>query len=52
MNLRPQGVNKLAGEDRSVSYSGRCDYRIIYTIRDKELIVLIVNIDDGKEVYR
>lgn len=28
------------------------DYRIIYMIQDKELIVLIVKIGDRKEVYR
>ncbi|MBA3966174.1 MAG: type II toxin-antitoxin system RelE/ParE family toxin [Nitrospirales bacterium] len=28
------------------------DYRIIYTIRDKELIVLVVKIGDRKEIYR
>ncbi len=48
---RPQGVKKLTGED----YLYRIregDYRIIYTIQDKELIVLIVKIGDRKEVYR
>jgi mRNA interferase RelE/StbE len=28
------------------------DYRIIYTIQDKKLIVLAVKIGDRKEVYR
>ena len=50
-NPRPQGVKKLAGED-DLYRIREGDYRIIYTIRDKELIVLIVKIGDRKEVYR
>lgn len=50
-NPRPQGVKKLAGED-DLYRIPESDYRIVYTIRDKELIVLIVKIGDRKEVYR
>ncbi|MGH7231304.1 MAG: type II toxin-antitoxin system RelE family toxin [Nitrospiraceae bacterium] len=50
-NPRPQGVKKLAGED-DLYRIREGDYRIIYTIRDKELIVLIVKIGGRKEVYR
>lgn len=50
-NPRPQGVKKLAGEEDL--YRIREDtYRIIYTIQDKELNVLVVKIGDRKEVYR
>ncbi|MBH0176860.1 MAG: type II toxin-antitoxin system RelE/ParE family toxin [Nitrospira sp.] len=28
------------------------NYRIIYTIRDNELVILVVKIGDRKEVYR
>ncbi len=49
-NPRPQGVKKLAGEDELYRVR-EGDYRIIYTIRDKELIVLVVKIGDRKEVY-
>lgn len=50
-NPRPQGVKKLAGEE--VLYRIReGDYRIIYTIQDKELIVLVVKIGNRKEAYR
>lgn len=48
---RPQGVKKLAGED-DLYRIREGDYRIIYTIQDKELIVLVVKIGDRKEVYR
>ncbi len=50
-NPRPQGVKKLAGEDDLCGIR-EGDYRIIYAIQDKELIVLVVKIGDRKEVYR
>jgi mRNA interferase RelE/StbE len=50
-NPRPQGVKKLAGEDNLYRIRER-DYRIIYTIEDKQLIVLVVKIGDRKEIYR
>jgi mRNA interferase RelE/StbE len=50
-NPRPQGVKKLAGEE-DLYRIREGDYRIIYTIQDKQLIVLVVKIGDRKEVYR
>lgn len=50
-NPRPQGVRKLTGENDLYRIRNG-DYRIIYTIGDKELIVLVVKIGDRKEVYR
>ncbi|MBA3614044.1 MAG: type II toxin-antitoxin system RelE/ParE family toxin [Nitrospirales bacterium] len=50
-NPRPQGVKKLVGED-DLYRVREGDYRIIYTIRDKALIVLVLKIADRKEVYR
>jgi len=50
-NPRPQGVKKLAG-DEDLYRIREGDYRIIYMIRDKELIVLVVKIGSRKEVYR
>lgn len=50
-NPRPQGIKKLAGEvDLYRIREG--DDRIIYTIRDKALIVLVVKIGNRKDVYR
>ncbi|MGQ0556703.1 MAG: type II toxin-antitoxin system RelE family toxin [Nitrospiraceae bacterium] len=48
---RPSGVKKLVGEDDLYRIRDG-DFRIIYTIQDKELIVLIVKIGNRKEVYR
>ena len=50
-NPRPPGVKKLAGEN-DLYRIREGDYRIIYTIEDKELIVLVVKIGDRKEIYR
>jgi mRNA interferase RelE/StbE len=50
-NPRPQGVKKLTGEE-DLYRIREGDYRIIYTIQDKELIVLVVKIGNRKEVYR
>jgi mRNA interferase RelE/StbE len=48
---RPSGVKKLRGEN-DLYRIREGDYRIIYTVQDKELIVLVVKIGDRKEVYR
>lgn len=50
-NPRPQGVKKLAGKDNLYRIR-EGDYRIVYTIRDTELVILVVKIGDRKEVYR
>jgi mRNA interferase RelE/StbE len=50
-NPRPQGVKKLAGEE-DLYRIREGNYRIIYTIQDKELIVLVVKIGNRKDVYR
>jgi mRNA interferase RelE/StbE len=48
---RPHGVKKLQG--RGNLYRVREGaYRIIYTIRDLKLIVLVVDIGHQREVYR
>ena len=50
-NPRPRRVEKLKGEDDL--YRIRVgDYRVIYQVRDKALIVLVVKIGDRKEVYK
>ena len=50
-NPRPQGVDKLAGKPDL--YRIRVgDWRIVYQIRDKELLILIVKIGHRREIYR
>jgi mRNA interferase RelE/StbE len=48
---RPDGVKKLSGQDNLWRIRAG-DYRIIYTISDKRLIVLVLNIGHRKDVYR
>lgn len=47
---RPPGARKLSGHEHYRIRQGR--YRILYTIRDAELIVYVVRVADRKDVYR
>lgn len=47
---RPLGSKKLSGRDAWRIRIG--DYRVIYEIQDRQLIVLIVAIGHRKEIYR
>lgn len=50
-NPRPSGVEKLKGEENA--YRLRVgDYRILYEVHDKRLLVLIVKIGHRRDVYR
>jgi mRNA interferase RelE/StbE len=50
-NPRPTGSIKLAGPD--ALYRIRVgDYRIIYQIRDSELLIVVVAIGHRREIYR
>ena len=48
---RPHGVEKLTGEDHLYRIRSG-NYRILYEIHDRKLLVLVVKIGDRKEVYR
>ena len=51
INPRPQGITQLKAEE--ALYRLRVsDYRIIYTIQEEALIVLVVKIGHRKDVYR
>lgn len=47
---RPSGLEKLSGLERYRVRQG--DYRIIYEIRNDELIVVVVKIGHRKDAYR
>jgi mRNA interferase RelE/StbE len=48
---RPHGSKKLVGEDNL--YRIRTgDYRIIYQVRDKQLIILVIAIGNRRDIYR
>ncbi|MBD1915020.1 MULTISPECIES: type II toxin-antitoxin system RelE/ParE family toxin [Cyanophyceae] len=48
---RPAGMVKLAGED-DLCRIRVGDYRIVYTIEDARLLVLVVRVRHRREVYR
>lgn len=48
---RPTGCKKLQGE-RDVYRIRIGDYRVVYQIRDKELLILIVRVGHRGEIYR
>jgi len=48
---RPHGVRKLTGSDDL--YRIRVgDYRVVYQVRDEELLVLVVRVAHRKDAYR
>lgn len=50
---RPIGYKKLQGSTKPALYRIRSgNYRIVYTIKDEILLVLVVKIGDRKEVYK
>lgn len=46
----PQGHEKLTGQERYRVHQG--SYRIVYSIRDKELTVWVVKVGHRKDIYR
>lgn len=49
-NPRQHGAQKLSGFDHYRVRQGR--YRILYTIRDQELMVYVIEVADRKDIYR
>ena len=47
---RPPGVKKLKGVN-SLYRIRQGDWRIVYTVEDKRLVVLVVKVGHRKEVY-
>ena len=50
VEARPSGVEKLSGQELFRIRQGA--YRILYEIRDDELIVIVVKIGHRRDVYR
>jgi mRNA interferase RelE/StbE len=46
---RPSGIEKLSGQDKYRIRQG--NYRIIYEINDKEVLVVVVKVGHRKDVY-
>lgn len=49
-NPRPPGCEKLSGNDKYRVRQGQ--YRIVYSISDEELVVLVVKVATRRDVYR
>jgi len=49
-NPRPQGVEKLTNRDAYRIRVG--DYRIIYTIKDKILLVTVIDAGHRRDIYK
>jgi len=50
---RPEGCKKLQGSEKTLLYRIRCgEYRVVYTIHDKMLVVLVIQIGHRGEIYR
>lgn len=47
---RPNGSEKLSGQERYRVRQGT--YRIVYEIREQELVVVVVKIGHRRDVYR
>jgi mRNA interferase RelE/StbE len=48
---RPRGARKLAGEEGLFRIRVG-DFRVLYVVRDLELIVLVLDIGHRKDIYR
>ena len=47
---RPSGIERLSGQERYRVRRG--NYRIIYEINDREVVVVVVKVGHRKDVYR
>jgi mRNA interferase RelE/StbE len=51
-NPRPKGTEKLSGKNNAFYRLRAGTYRIIYTVKDDILLVLVAEIGHRREVYR
>lgn len=49
-NPRQPGTEKLSGQDKFRFRQG--DYRILYEIHDREVVVIVVKVGHRRDVYR
>lgn len=49
---RPENIEPLQGTDKGLFRIRQGNYRIVYSIQDQKLLILIVRIVHRKEVYK
>ena len=49
---RPSGVETMSGTNPTLQRIRVGDFRVIYEIKERELLVWIVRLGDRKEIYR
>ena len=49
-NARPLGCEKLSGHE--LYRVRRGNYRILYTVQDAELVIVVIKVGHRREVYR
>ena len=48
---RPSACKKLAGRDGTFRVRAG-DYRVVYTVNDREIVVTVIKIGHRREIYR
>ena len=51
-NPRPENIEPLRGADKGFFRIRQGDYRIVYSIEDQKLLILVVRVVHRKEVYK
>lgn len=51
-NPRPLGCTKLIGKDREYFRIRVGNYRVIYTVEDKVLVIVVVRVGHRRDVYK
>ena len=51
-NPRPDGCTKLKGDKRDYYRIRVRNYRVVYSIEDKILLVLVIRVGPNREIYK
>jgi mRNA interferase RelE/StbE len=51
-NPRPYGCKQLKGKTREYLRIRMGDYRIIYTVRDQALLIVVIRVGHRREIYK
>jgi len=51
-NPRPLGVEKLSGSEEDFYRIRIGDYRVLYTIKDQVMLIIIIKVKHRREAYR